>query len=117
MIHICHGTACHVKGSQLVHEALARQLKITSGGDTDAEGLFTIEKVACLGCCTLAPVVQIDGVTYGHLTPHQVGEVLDDFLRQQDGAPRRAGKRIAPVGPVGRDPRRFGILLPGARLC
>ncbi len=53
IIHVCHGTACHVKGAGLVQDALARQLHLQDGEDTDPEGLFTLEKVACLGCCTL----------------------------------------------------------------
>jgi NADH-quinone oxidoreductase subunit F len=77
---MCHGTACHVKGAGTVHEAICRHLGIPDGDDTDAEGLFTIQKVACLGCCTLAPVLQIDGVTYGHLTPDIIPKVLRDFL-------------------------------------
>jgi len=68
IINMCHGTACHVKGAQMIHDAFYRHLHIPKGDDTDPEGVFTIEKVACLGCCTLAPVCQIDGVTYGHLT-------------------------------------------------
>jgi len=80
LISICHGTACHVKGAAYIHQALERQLRIRPGQDTDPQGLFTLQKVACLGCCTLAPVVQIDGLTYGRLTPHKVPEVLQDFL-------------------------------------
>ena len=80
LVRICHGTACHVKGASLVHDALLRHLGITDEGDTDREGVFTVERVACLGCCTLAPVMQIDGITYGHLTPDLVGQVLRDFL-------------------------------------
>ncbi|MCX5672595.1 MAG: NAD(P)H-dependent oxidoreductase subunit E, partial [Planctomycetota bacterium] len=80
LVSICHGTACHVKGSVPVHDALHRHLGITGPEDTDPQGLFTVQKVACLGCCTLAPVMQIDGVTYGHLTPDRVPEVLEDFL-------------------------------------
>ena len=88
IISVCHGTACHVKGAELVQDALERHLDIARGSDTDPEGLFTIEKVACLGCCTLAPVVQIDGVTYGHLNSHRAGEVIDDFLAQDsEGRP------------------------------
>ncbi len=80
LISVCHGTACHVRGAALVHEALRRELKIADGAETDSEGLFTVEKVACLGCCTLAPVMRIDGVTYGRLTPATVRRALDDFL-------------------------------------
>ena len=80
LVSICHGTACHVKGSGLVHDAMLRHLKIAADGDTDPQGVFTIRKVACLGCCTLAPVIQIDGVTYGHMTSSRVPQVLQDFL-------------------------------------
>ena len=80
LIRICHGTACHVKGSVLVHDAILRHLGIAEKNDTDPEGVFTVERVACLGCCTLAPVMQIDGITYGHLTPTLVAQVLHDFL-------------------------------------
>ena len=89
VINVCHGTACHVKGSGLIQDALERQLGIADGEDTDADGLFTIEKIACLGCCTLAPVIQIDGTTYGHLTPHMVPAVLADFLEQQAAGSRQ----------------------------
>jgi NADH-quinone oxidoreductase subunit F len=92
IISVCHGTACHVKGSGLIQEALERHLRIVNGYDTDPQGLFTIDKVACLGCCTLAPVIQIDGVTYGRLTPHRVPEVLCDFLHHaRNGGPKPAG--------------------------
>ncbi|MBN2577513.1 MAG: NAD(P)H-dependent oxidoreductase subunit E [Pirellulales bacterium] len=90
IIRVCHGTACHVKGAGRVQEALERELGLGDGEDTDARGVFTVEKVACLGCCTLAPVVQIDGLTYGRLVPNKIGEVLRDFLeRRQAGPPRR----------------------------
>ena len=52
---------------------------ITDGINTDSVGKYTIEKVACLGCCTLAPVVQIDGTTYGHVASDQVGQIIEDF--------------------------------------
>jgi NADH-quinone oxidoreductase subunit F len=102
IVSVCHGTACHVKGSQLVQEALDRRLRLTNGQDTDPEGLFTVQKVACLGCCTLAPVLQIDNVTYGRMTPQMVPEVLADFLHQKRNG--QAAKRPAAVpvrGPVG----------------
>ena len=89
-IHVCRGTACHVKGAERVMEAVAYHLGLRPGQDTDAEGLFTVEPVACLGCCTLAPVVQIDHVTYGRLTPQQVPHMLRDFLRGQRAVDRRA---------------------------
>ncbi len=80
IISICHGTACHVKGADLIHDALARHLHIEAGQDTDPDSIFTLERVACLGCCTLAPVIKIDDVTYGHLTPETVARAIQDFL-------------------------------------
>lgn len=79
-IKICAGTACHVKGSQLISEAFKRDLQITDERNASPDNLFSIEEVACLGCCTLAPVVQIDGKTYGHVKPTQVDEIVTDFL-------------------------------------
>lgn len=82
-IKICAGTACHVKGSQLISEAFKRDLKITEERNSSPDNLFSIEEVACLGCCTLAPVVQIDNKTYGHVKPTQVNEIVNDFLKSQ----------------------------------
>ncbi len=81
IVQVCMGTACHVKGSQLVYDAFCRELQLTTDQDTDSKGMFTLQRVACLGCCTLAPVVRIDQVTYGHLTPESVHRVLEDFMR------------------------------------
>src|SRR5690606_15501747 len=79
-IKICSGTACHVKGSELISEAFKRDLKITEERNSSPDNLFSIEEVACLGCCTLAPVVQIDEKTYGHVKPTEVNEIVTDFL-------------------------------------
>lgn len=79
-IKICAGTACHVKGSPLISDAFKRVLKIDDTRNASPDNLFSIEEVACLGCCTLAPVVQIDGKTYGHVKPTQVDEIITDFL-------------------------------------
>ncbi len=80
LVSVCHGTACHVKGADLVFAAIRRQLSLTGDDDTDADGVFTVQQVSCLGCCTLAPVLQIDEVTYGHVTPDTVPKALRDFL-------------------------------------
>ncbi len=80
IIKVCVGTACHVKGAVQVYDAFRRTLKLKNGEDTDAEGIFTIEKVSCLGCCTLAPVVQVDDITYGNVGTEKTPEILDDFL-------------------------------------
>jgi len=84
IVKVCVGTACHVKGSMLVYDAFRREMKLKDGQHTEQTGNYTLEKVSCLGCCTLAPVVQIGSVTYGHVAPSQVGQVLADFEKQKD---------------------------------
>jgi NADH-quinone oxidoreductase subunit F len=80
VIKVCNGTACHVKGSDNVYDAFRRELKMPEDAITTDDQLFSIEKIACLGCCTLAPVVQIDGKIFGHVVPGRVNEVIADFL-------------------------------------
>lgn len=98
MISLCDGTACHVKGSIPIYDAICNHLEIPEDDDTDPNGIFTVQKVACLGCCTLAPVLQIDGVTYGHLTNGIIPNVLQDFLEFQK---RGAKKPPVPVSEPG----------------
>ena len=81
IIKVCVGTACHVKGAGQVYDAFRRYFNLTGKEETDASKKFTIEKVSCLGCCTLAPVVQIDGITYGHVASDKVGNVVTDFMK------------------------------------
>jgi len=99
IISVCTGTACHVKGALLVYDALRREMKLNGDESTDAAGLFTIEKVACLGCCTLAPVVRIDDVTYGHAQPETAADILADFLKRGK-QPVKAGIATAPTSAV-----------------
>ena len=84
VIKICTGTACHVKGAGLVAEAFRRELHLEGSSHTTGDGKFSIENVACLGCCTLAPVVQIGGKTYGHVLTSKVKEVIYDYLNSPD---------------------------------
>ena len=84
LVKVCMGTACHVKGAEQVYDAFKREFKLEGLNDTDASGKYTIEKVNCLGCCTLAPVVQIDNITYGHVSSSTINEVLSDFESQKD---------------------------------
>ena len=90
-IKICTGTACHVKGSPLITDAFKRVLKIDDTRNASHDNLFSIEEVACLGCCTLAPVVQIDGKTYGHVKPTQIEEIIHDFLNSGMGSNKTTG--------------------------
>ena len=76
IVRVCHGTACHVSGARQITEELRRYLAIPDGEDTDAARMFTLDEVACLGCCSLAPVLMVDGHTAGKLTPATACEAL-----------------------------------------
>lgn len=78
VIKLCFGTACHVTGIEKVADALADELKIKLGGTTP-DGKFSLESVACLGCCSLAPVMMIDDETYGRLTPQTARDVVREY--------------------------------------
>ena len=83
VVRVCHGTACHVAGARQITEELRRYLKIPEGADTDAERLFTVDEVACLGCCSLAPVLTVDGHTSGRLTPATACHALAPFAETE----------------------------------
>ncbi|MCP4662555.1 MAG: NAD(P)H-dependent oxidoreductase subunit E [bacterium] len=76
IVRICHGTACHVAGAREITEEVRRHLEIADGTDTDPQRLFTIDEVACLGCCSLAPVLMVDEHTAGRLTPATACDAL-----------------------------------------
>jgi len=78
LIKICDGTACHVNGSERIAGTIEDELQI-SGNDTTEDGLFTLQKVACLGCCSLSPVIMINDETYGRLTPKKVQQLLKEY--------------------------------------
>ncbi|MDL2281638.1 NAD(P)H-dependent oxidoreductase subunit E [Parabacteroides sp. OttesenSCG-928-G06] len=92
LIKVCTGTACHVKGAGNVYDSFRRELKMEEDSITTPDQLFSIEKIACLGCCTLAPVVQIDEKIYGHVLPGKVNEVIDDFLSTQEEKEKEEAK-------------------------
>lgn len=73
---LCQGTACHVNNAAMIQETLEAYLKIKAGQTTN-DGLFSINTVACLGCCSLSPVMQINGKTYGSLTKERATRVID----------------------------------------
>lgn len=75
VIKVCHGTACHVSGAEDISLTLSEELGIESG-ETTKDRKFTLETVACLGCCSLAPVVMVDEMVYGRLTPGKAREVI-----------------------------------------
>ena len=80
-ITICRGTACHVKGSLQVLEALQDELGIKAG-ETTADGLFSIEVVACIGACGLAPVINVNGEFHTGMTRDKVRKVLNHYRQE-----------------------------------
>lgn len=95
---VCHGTACHVAGAARISDELRRRLNIAPGEDTDAERRFTVREAPCLGCCTLAPVVQVDGTTHGHVQADTAYGLLEAAER-----PRAGGAKDGKVGTVRQD--------------
>ena len=81
-IRVCVGTACHVSGARLIVDAVQDELGVEVGDTTD-DGIFTLFTVACLGCCSLSPVMMIDEQTYGRLTPAQARRILRDIRRKE----------------------------------
>lgn len=89
LIMLCQGTACHVNGSQAIEEAIFLTLGIRDG-ETTADRLFTLNNVACLGCCSLAPVMMISNAqgeeTYGNLTKESAREILTEIRKREEQA-------------------------------
>jgi NADH:ubiquinone oxidoreductase subunit E len=83
IIKVCHGTACHVGGAEGITEALEERLGVHDG-DTTEDGKFTLTSVACLGCCSLAPVIMIDDQTYGRLDRKKVVKIIDDLYTEME---------------------------------
>lgn len=82
LIMLCQGTACHVNGSERIEKAIKEELGISDGETTD-DGLFTLKNVACLGCCSLSPVMMINEETYGSLTPEKVKNILRSLKEEE----------------------------------
>jgi NADH-quinone oxidoreductase subunit E len=78
VIKVCHGTACHVQGAVNISDALTDELK-TKDGETTEDGRFTVSSVACLGCCSLAPVMMVEENTFGRLTPDAARKVVRKY--------------------------------------
>ena len=78
VIKICHGTACHVNGAVNISQAITEELGIEEGQTTE-DDLVTLERVACLGCCSLAPVIMINNKVFGKLTPEKVRKLMKNL--------------------------------------
>ncbi len=79
VIRVCQGTACHVGNSKDILRAVREKLNLTEMEETTADNEFTIMEVACLGCCSLSPVIMIDDTTYGKLTPNSVKKIINNY--------------------------------------
>ncbi len=84
---VCMGTACHLAGGKLVLDTIERELGIRAG-ETTADGDFSLERVACIGCCMLAPVTVIGDRVYPRMTPFKAEEALMPYTREAQGATR-----------------------------
>ena len=80
IVKVCHGTACHVNNATNISQALVEELGI-SEGETSEDGFVTLDRVACLGCCSLAPVIMIDNKVYGKLSVDDVRDLAKKLLR------------------------------------
>ena len=82
LIMLCKGTACHVNGADRMEKAISEYLGIHDG-ETTPDGQFTLKQVACLGCCSLSPVMMIGDEAYGSLTPEKAISILKDYQRKE----------------------------------
>lgn len=85
IIKVCHGTACHVQNANAILEALVEELGVKDG-ETTKDGLFTLESVACLGCCSLAPVMMIGNDTFAKLTDKSSRDVIRKMREVETGS-------------------------------
>ena len=82
LLTVCMGTACHVRGAPRLLDALSGEIDV-SPGETTADGAFTLERVNCLGCCALGPVVVLDGAYHDHMTPGKLRKLVA-AVREKD---------------------------------
>jgi len=82
VIKACRGTACHVSGANMICQTIEDELGIVPDGTTE-NGLFTFLTVACLGCCSLAPVVMVEDQTYGKLTPDKLRKIIRQYRKKE----------------------------------
>ena len=81
IITVCLGTACHVRGGPKILEEFERKLNIEAG-ETSKDGQYSLETVACLGCCAIGPVVVVDGSYYAQTTIRKVGSILKKYIKK-----------------------------------
>jgi NADH-quinone oxidoreductase subunit F len=113
IIRVCVGTACHVSGAETVGNEIRRCLNIAGNADTDPSGQFTIERVACIGSCSLAPIVTIDDGIYGHMSALSASNTLSGFIGKNiTGKPAGNGRHLShphPGHPAASAPTETGV--------
>lgn len=100
IIKVCHGTACHVAGAEKISDILGELLEIPPEGGTTQDKFFTMESVACLGCCSLAPVMMIDSDVHGKLTRPKIQKIIKDYRERAEGKTAKSDDRLAGIAPV-----------------
>jgi len=81
---VCRGTACHVRGAPNILSSVRSELGIDESSDTTPDRLFTLEEIACFGACSLAPVMVINGHTYGRMTPSRARDLIKKIKETED---------------------------------
>lgn len=84
IIKVCDGTACHVRNSQWIIDSLREHLRLKQGEHTTKDMIFTLETVACIGACALAPAMMLDEEIYGQLTPDKIKEIVDKIAAEEE---------------------------------
>ncbi len=85
VIKVCDGTACHVRKSTALLNALKKKLGLKEGQETTQDLMFTLETVSCLGACGLAPVMVINDEVYGKVTPEKAEKIIDEIIKEEGG--------------------------------
>lgn len=93
VVRVCDGTACHVKGSRTILDAVRRKLNLSEGKITTPDRLFTVETVACLGACGLAPVMVINEKVHPQISPDRASNILDEIAKSEADGAAIAGSR------------------------
>lgn len=87
LVKVCHGTACHLAGAEMIAEAISLEAGAKEG-ETSPDGKFTVEQVACLGCCSSAPALMVNNEVYGQLTPESVRKKIKLLKPPRNGDAR-----------------------------
>jgi NADH-quinone oxidoreductase subunit E len=95
VVRVCDGTACHVNGSKDLLDVIYDELSMDGSSDTTPDGMFTVETVACIGCCSLAPVITVNEDTHGRLTPLKLRKVIKRYKRKAKAKLAAAAKPAA----------------------